>query len=127
MSGARLGGPSSVFPVIRVRYSHDSGNYHAAARWSTYRARATRNGYNVESEGLTPSQAAVEAAWLAHVRLAEKVHAPRPGEDREWWAEQLARKVDRSRFVAVVLDGDDVGTGGYLVSFMDADSVRVVS
>jgi hypothetical protein len=125
---ARIGGPSSVFPGIRVRYSN--GKYHASAAWSDYRARASRNGYNVEAEGLTASQAAVEAAWLAHVRLAEKIHAPRDGDsdkDRAWWSERLAEKCDRAAFVAFVMDGDGVSGGGYVVAFMSADSARVVT
>lgn len=124
----RIGGPSAVFPGIRVRYGN--GKYHASASWSDYRARASRNGYNVEAEGLTSSQAAVEAAWLAHVRLAGKVCAPRDGDndaDRAFWADRLAEKLDRSAFVAFVLDGDGVSGGGYVVSFLSTDSAHVIS
>jgi hypothetical protein len=123
----RIGGPSSVFPGIRVRYAN--GKYHAAAAWSDYRARASRNGYNVESEGLTSSQAAVECAWLAHVRLSERVCAPRDDSDdgdREFWSRQLAGKVDRDAFVAFVVDGDGVSGGGYVVSFLSVESAHVI-
>jgi hypothetical protein len=119
---ARIGGPSSVFAAIRVRFS--DGQYHAAAKWSDYRARASRNGYNVEAEGLTPSQAAVETAWLAHVRLFAKVCAAQPDEDAAWWAERLAEHTDRAQHVAVV-DGDGVSGGGYVVGFMSPDSAHI--
>lgn len=121
----RIGGASAVYPVIRVRFSGDTHRYNAVAHWDEYTARASAP----ESPNTrTASESAVLAAWSAHVKLAEKVHAPREGEDPSWWAERLAEKVDPSRYTVIVTDESDIlpggRGGGYLVTF--ADGVEVV-
>lgn len=126
----RIGGESSVFPAIRVRYSWQTG-YNAVARWNAGEGRATTaRGRVSQDHSITASENAVAAAWIAHVRLAEKLLAPRDGEDVDFWAGQLAAKVDPSNFVVFVADESDIlpgaTGGGYLVSFISRESSGVV-
>lgn len=120
----RIGGESSVFSVVRVRFSGDTHRYNAVARWRTSDGELTARGRSGEDHSRTSSENAVEAAWQAHCRLAEKVLAPREGEDVEWWAKQLAEKVDPARVAVFVADESDILPGavggGYLVSFLSA-------
>lgn len=126
----RVGGESSVFSAIRVRFSGDTYKYNAVARWRTSDGELVGRASVGQDHSRTASENAVEAAWQAHCRLAEKVHAPRDGEDRDFWARQLAEKVDPSRTVVFVADESDIlpgaTGGGYLVSFLSDYSANVV-
>jgi hypothetical protein len=110
---ARVGSDSAVFPSITVRYSR--GTYTATAKWDDLTARGMV--HELPSEW-TASEAAVRAAWQAHVNLALKVCAPREGEDGDFWNARLTERIDVTRYTAIVIESVD-SRGGYIVSFMD--------